>query len=125
MRTQWYILLIFLHVAFVELAASSCSSLAKAIHNEKGMLRLRGGESEEDPTLAVKYKGNVHSASGRRMLSRRLRQASEKGKVVDMRLALADGADPRDVDLAGFTSLHLAAENGHIEAVALLLEKVS
>ncbi len=123
---NWCILLLLLRVAFIGLADGSCSNLPEAVPGAKGLLRLRGGgESEEDPALAARYRGNVLTAPGRRMLSKRLRQASEKGKVIDMRLALADGADPRDVDLAGFTSLHLAAENGHIEAVALLLEKVS
>lgn len=81
-------------------------------------------EEEEDPAISAKRRGDANSAAGRRILDRRLRRASERGKLQDMRLALEDGADPRAMDLAGFTSLHLAAENGHVEAVALLLEKV-
>ncbi len=114
---------LFLHVVVSDIPKTLRSN---ALQQKACLLRLRGSgfSEEEDPIVKAKLVGDVNSGAGRRVLSKRLRQASEKGKVLEMRSALEDGADPKAVDLAGFTSLHLAAENGHIEASALLLEKV-
>jgi ankyrin repeat protein len=94
-------------------------------------IRLRGGKGarqeegeEEDPLVKQRTMGDTSSEIGRRVIAKRLRQATNRGSIKDIEAALADGADVHGLDLAGFTCLHIAAEIGKADVVSLFLSKV-
>jgi len=90
------------------------------------VIRQRGGggrEDDEDVLSRQRSRGDASTAAGRRILSKRLRRAAAGGSVKEVEAVLADGSDPHGVDLAGFTALHLTAEQGHIGVAQLLVAK--
>jgi ankyrin repeat protein len=108
--------------------AHRCSFPPARMH---AAIRLRGGKGarqeegeEEDPLARQRIMGDTKSEIGRRVLAKRLRQATNKGSIKDIEAALADGADVHGLDLAGFSCLHLAAEIGKADVVSLFLSKV-
>jgi len=44
------------------------------------------------------------------------------GDIAAVRADLANGLDPTAADKDGYSSLHVAAQNGHVEMIAFLLE---
>ena len=53
-----------------------------------------------------------------------LYSVAEKGDVEAVKMLLGSGADVAAKDEGGWTALHFAAEGGHTDAVALLLERM-
>lgn len=53
----------------------------------------------------------------------RLRNAAELGQADEISRILSSGVPPDVRDCGGFTSLHLAADRGHYEACAVLIQK--
>jgi len=52
-----------------------------------------------------------------------LLKAARNGDLIEVRIALKNGANPNTKDIDGRTPLHWAAQGGHVEIVKLLLER--
>lgn len=52
-----------------------------------------------------------------------LMEAAQNGKITVCQLLLTEGAEPMNIDVNGFTALHLASLNGHENIVKLFLTK--
>ncbi len=86
--------------------------------------RLRGGKDDGFSDL----KGapiDSTTPQGLNKLNKALRYAAMRGEVWAIRDALEAGASVNARDISGFCPLHLAVEKGQIDAVSILLEKVS
>jgi ankyrin repeat protein len=51
-----------------------------------------------------------------------LLEATRYGDLIKVRIALENGANPNAEDKYGWTPLHIAAFNGHVDVVRVLLE---